>query len=587
MHRVFSSRRALLSLVILFAGMQLWPLASVAQKPEPASAAREGVSEKFMNEAGVIDGQELSLPDPDQNARLQQVLSTLGTRPESTEALAQLDTLLTDILTQAESLGAQGRLAEMEQLLRVVHSLNPTKSGLEAARQRLAGLRQLRQWLELAQRALGNDRLVEPPELNAAYFFGRVRELDPGNSQAEAGLRAVQQRLIQRALEAAEELDFELANAWLDEAAGVLGEQRAVAQTRAEIADFQFIQSQRIEQEILSLIVAGDFNRAERVLIDLIALGGGEEKVTGLRQRIEAARRYGNAAPGVVMQDNMPGLATLAPAVVVIPAGSFLMGSTGDEPGHAVHEAPQHRVTFARGFALGRSEVTVGQFRQFVEATRYRTRAEVAGLSSVYDERTGRLIEQDGVDWRHDYVGRPAADELPVLHISWDDAMAYLAWLSEQTGEAYRLPSEAEFEYALRAGAVERYWWGAGIPQQPVENLTGDDDQSEGGRSWSVAFEGYGDGHWGPAPVASFPANPFGLHDMGGNVSEWVMDCWHATYTRAPVDGSAWTNPGCARRVVRGGYWAGSPEQARSAARLFAAADLHGSRVGFRVARDL
>jgi formylglycine-generating enzyme required for sulfatase activity len=120
-----------------------------------------------------------------------------------------------------------------------------------------------------------------------------------------------------------------------------------------------------------------------------------------------------------------------------------------------------------------------------------------------------------------------------------------------------------------------------------VENLTGSGDTSRGRRKWEVYFEGYDDDHWGPAPVASFPANPFGLHDVGGNVGEWVMDCWHDSYIRAPADGSSWINPGCQQRVVRGGYWASSPEQARSAYRMKASESARDARIGFRIARDL
>jgi formylglycine-generating enzyme required for sulfatase activity len=120
-----------------------------------------------------------------------------------------------------------------------------------------------------------------------------------------------------------------------------------------------------------------------------------------------------------------------------------------------------------------------------------------------------------------------------------------------------------------------------------VENLTGELDVSRGRRQWSTYFEGYKDGYWGPAPVASFVTNPFGLHDMAGNVGEWVRDCWHDTYLRAPVDGTAWLNPGCKLRTIRGGYWASSPDQVRSAFRLSAQADRRDARIGIRIARDL
>lgn len=159
--------------------------------------------------------------------------------------------------------------------------------------------------------------------------------------------------------------------------------------------------------------------------------------------------------------------------------------------------------------------------------------------------------------------------------------------MSARTGKRYRLPSESEFEYAERAGSTTRYPWGDGNPAKVVANLTGEGDRSPSKRGWSNFFPHYSDGYWGPAPVRTYPADAFGLYDMAGNVSEWVDDCWHDNYTRAPRDSSAWVNPGCERRVVRGGSWGSDPLQVRSAFRLSAPADTRSARVGFRVARDL
>jgi formylglycine-generating enzyme required for sulfatase activity len=176
---------------------------------------------------------------------------------------------------------------------------------------------------------------------------------------------------------------------------------------------------------------------------------------------------------------------------------------------------------------------------------------------------------------------------LPVINVSWNDAHEYVGWLSQRTGKRYRLPSEAEFEYALRAGASSRFWWGEGDPPKVLLNVTGDRDRSPTKRSWGRAFTGYSDGFWGPAPVKSYPANAFGLYDLDGNVSEWVDDCWHDNYTRAPRDSTAWINPGCGRRVIRGGSWGSAPEQVRSAYRLSISAESRSARLGFRVVREL
>jgi formylglycine-generating enzyme required for sulfatase activity len=120
-----------------------------------------------------------------------------------------------------------------------------------------------------------------------------------------------------------------------------------------------------------------------------------------------------------------------------------------------------------------------------------------------------------------------------------------------------------------------------------VENVTGDGERFAGGRSWEGGFRRYDDGYWGPAPVGSLQPNSFGLFDMGGNVMEWVEDCWHDSYVRAPTDGSAWVNPGCDRRVIRGAQWSSTPEMSRSGFRLSAGPTTADARVGFRVARDL
>jgi formylglycine-generating enzyme required for sulfatase activity len=537
--------------------------------------------------AGALPASEYDLPDPDQNARLQRILSSLATRPGNVGLLAQLDELLSDVLAEAHALADAGRLEEAAHRLRVVRNVNPQKEGLEAAYQRLERLRNVDHWLASAEAALNGGQLIRPDEANALRYYQLVLEADPGNEPAAQGLLTVQQGLVERALDAARDFDFELADEWLSEAASVLDDQALVDETRAEITTYRAAQADRIEGEVLDAIAGRDFDYAEFILIDLIALGGYEERVAELRARLQEARTYGQFAPGDVIHDFFPDSDVAAPPVVVIATGSFLMGSLPEEEDRSDSEGPKHRVTISRGFALGVTEVTVGEFRLFVESSGYKTRAELEESSWVYDEGTGRITRRERVNWRHGYEGRRARDSLPVLHVDWNDARAYTQWLSRRTGQSYRLPSEAEWEYAVRAGSVTPYWWGDGRPTEPVENLTGDGDVSSTGRNWGVAIEQYDDGYWGPAPTGSLEANAFGLHDMGGNVSEWTEDCWHDTYVRAPADGSAWVNPGCAQRVVRGGYWAGRPSHARSAARYSADPDLRGPRVGFRVARDL
>ena len=155
----------------------------------------------------------------------------------------------------------------------------------------------------------------------------------------------------------------------------------------------------------------------------------------------------------------------------------------------------------------------------------------------------------------------------PVINISWRDAQQYVAWLSQITGESYRLPSEAEWEYAARAGTTTAYYWGDGVDdgQANCDGCGGDDRQT--------------------APVGSFQPSDFGLYDMLGNIWEWTLDCWNAGYANSPTDGAAWQSGDCSVRVVRGGSWTSNPHILRSAFRANSSTDRRSYGIGFRVAR--
>jgi formylglycine-generating enzyme required for sulfatase activity len=409
----------------------------------------------------------------------------------------------------------------------------------------------------------------------------------PKNLEADQGLIVIQQQMVSRALDYARDLDFESAEKILEDASRIRESMDLIDSARKEIADIREQRAEALKLLVVSAINSADFAQAERKLIELIALGGMDTMVDQLRRRMEEARIYGGFRQGQVFRDRFLDQDRLTPELIVISVGSFLMGSTAAEKGRSDNEGPQHRVTFSRGFAMGRHEVSVSEFREFVEQSGFRHDAQDDSFTMIYHQRSGRLTRREDVDWQMNFEGRMAGDEDPVVHVSWHDAQAYANWLARGTGKPYRLPSEAEFEYVLRGGKRTRYWWGRGSPDRVVENLTGEGDISRSRRTWPTSFKGYTDDFWGPAPVGSFEASPFGLYDIGGNVGEWVMDCWHETYMRAPNDGSAWVNPGCKLRVIRGGYWASSPDQTRSAFRLPAKPDSHDARIGFRIARDL
>ncbi|MCE4223531.1 SUMF1/EgtB/PvdO family nonheme iron enzyme [Methylobacterium sp. C25] len=226
------------------------------------------------------------------------------------------------------------------------------------------------------------------------------------------------------------------------------------------------------------------------------------------------------------------------PELVVVPSGEFAMGSTDSE-----FEKPQHRVTLAKPFAVGRYEVTFAQWDACAAAKACR--------ADIDDHGFGRA-------------------DRPVIDVSWDEAQVFVKWLSSQTKQAYRLPSEAEWEYAARAGSRSVFPWGAAAGNAKANC---DDCSSNPSRT--------------TLPVGSFRPNAFGLFDTAGNAAEWVDDCWNGSYRSAPSDGSSWRTGQCQMRVLRGGAFANKANAARSSARFRYDRDVRYYTNGFRVARDL
>lgn len=236
--------------------------------------------------------------------------------------------------------------------------------------------------------------------------------------------------------------------------------------------------------------------------------------------------------PGTVFRD-----CPQCPDMVVVPPGSFTMG----ELGHS-RETPLHTVTFAKPFAIGVTTVTFDEWD-----------------ACSADAGCGGSRPNDG-GWGR---GRH-----PVVDITWDDAHSYTLWLSRKTGKAYRLPSEAEWEYAARAGTKTAFWWG--------------DSMMPGMANCKGCGNPY-DGH-GTMPVASFKPNPFGLYDMAGNVTQWVEDHWHSDYDGAPLDGSVWQGGDPKRVVMRSGSWYNYPSVSYAAYRNGDTPRVRNEKIGFRVA---
>ncbi|GAB3352632.1 formylglycine-generating enzyme family protein [Lysobacter tyrosinilyticus] len=490
--------------------------------------------------------------------------------------------------------GIDGETLELRhahEVAAVARVLAPDDARVEAYLERLDRADEAAQANRLGEIALNAGRIGEKNEATGAiaYFHEALNER-PGDSRARQGLAAAESALIRRAEAAAAGDDYAAAAYWLGEAGEVRPGFETVADARERIAILRFTRVGALRDAGVAELAtpkASGLRRAREQLGQLLRIAApGDPAVVDLRTRIETAAHYGLFRPGQTFTDAM-GNGGRGPQMVVVPHGAFRMGALESEAGSADSERPVRNIRFDRGIAMARSEITVAEFRRFVNATRYRARATRRGYSTTYDERSGNFIRAGNVDWQSDYVGRPANDDMPVLHVSVGDAARYAEWLSRETGQRYRLPSEAEFEYVLRAGNPGIYPWGDGGPPARSGNLTGAADVSPGGRRWSNAFEGYGDGAWGPAPVASFLPNRWGVHDLAGNVSEWVDDCWHSTYRRAPRDGRPWVNPGCRSQVIRGGSWASSPAQTRSAWRQGTDVNNTSARVGFRVVRDI
>lgn len=525
-----------------------------------------------------------ALLDPRQAIELyRQVLAAMPSNAEAHAALERIGGAVRDWALAAVERGDE---SAAQRYLETYAELPHSQTEMAEVRARVARLQQTMPLLSQAA-ALMKAGKAEGSGDNALALYRQVLKLDPGNRLADAGLASIERPYLDRALGQAAQDDFAAADATLAVAAAIHPGSQAMLQIHTRIDDLRRQRAQSVLAQARSALDAGNPDLAEE-LADKAQnispdLGGLDE----FEQRLRNARLYASFKPGQVLQDRFLDIAGTAPALVVIPAGQFVMGSPADEEGHQDSEEPQRRIRVDIGFALGQSEVTVGQFRQFAAAADYVSDAERSGAATIYDESSGRLAERRGMTWRNAYDGSKARDNLPVVNVSWNDAMAYLGWLSQHTGKRYRLPSEAEYEYAERAGSSTRYPWGDGVPNQPLANITGEGDRSPSKRAWSHFFPRYVDGHWGPAPVRSFPPNAFGLYDMDGNISEWVQDCWHDNYTRAPRDSSAWVNPGCERHVVRGGSWGSDPLQVRSAFRTSAAADMRSARVGFRIARNL
>ncbi len=405
---------------------------------------------------------------------------------------------------------------------------------------------------ELGREAIERNRLSLPADASALYYALEIETLKPGRREAAELMAGIQERYI------------------------VLAE---------------------------SQLARGEPARARRYADLAVATGAEEADVAGIRQRAAVLQeRQFQPRKRVVEVEGME--------MIALPLGEFTMGAKSsaledfagnigtllgslfgnDDTDYSggQTEVPAHRVVIDTPVAISRFEVTVAQFRRFISSSGYRTDAELHGYSYVLlDDREVRL---NGKNWRHNYLGKPASEGDPVIHVSQRDAQAYARWLSEATGARYRLPSESEFEYAARAGTARLLPWSGGTPPEESGNFRGQQDSPPPG--WRSAdnlraVPRYGDGYFGPAPVGSFRANAYGYADMLGNVAEWVADCFQPDYAdKGPAQGPR-RDGDCGHAVVRDTAWSSDARLLRLSYRERRPVTYSSNTVGFRVARDI
>ncbi len=554
------------------------PARIVVPEDPPARAALR--AEALAAEA---DGRWIG---PDPPGALDLHLALLAADPADAEASAGRERVGRALAVAFETARREGRFDEALRLAAVLAVAEP--AGVEGRRKALDELQAALALVRLGHERQAAGAWLAPRGSSAVAAFREAEARVPGLLPAREGLRAVETALLARAAAAAAEGRFDAAEQDLARAGRLRLDPARLQDARAALARQQAEAAAAALAEAEAAIARLDLQQADRSLALAERIDPQAPGLDELARRLALARRYGHFQPGQRFADALVGGGS-GPEMVVVPHGRFTMGAVPGVDGARDNEGPPHPVRFERGFALAVHETTVAEFARFVAATGHVTVAERRGRSTVYDERSGRMLELRGAHWRHGFDGRSdAAPDDPVLHVAFADAAAYAEWLAVRSGQGYRLPAEAEFEYALRAGSETSWPWADPLPAGAAPgNLTGDGDRSPQGRRWGRPIRGWDDGSWGPAPVGRYPPEGFGTFDLIGNVSEWVEDCWHDSYRRAPSDGRAWVNPGCTERVVRGGSWASTLDQARSSFRLQVPADLSSARVGFRVARDL
>ena len=452
--------------------------------------------------------------------------------------------------------------------------------------------------LAAAEADLKARRLTSPVGNNAWEKYQRVLGLSPAHPEAMAGMERVMGSYMDLFGAALEQEDFGQAESYLsrirdlhpDSPLLLTGKERLEEARQARAERLAEAERQRQAEE------AARQAELERQRIAKAIEGHWESFETALEQdkwdqaedRLNGVRDLDPDAPGLADGERRLSQARdaarqkaeqYAGDMVSIPGGTFRMGDMSGDGGD--YEKPVHSVTVP-AFNMGKYEVTVGQFRRFVEATGYRTDAErnTDGNQGCLTYSGDNWDWAPGTSWRN--PGFSVGDKHPVVCVSWNDAQAFVKWLTSQTGENFRLPSEAEWEYAVRAGSSTKYHFG-NDESQLCRYANHADNGTDFGWKKETCSDGVGER---TAEVGRYQPNSFGLYDMHGNVWEWVQDCWNDSYAGAPSDGRAWTSGDCSRRVVRGGSWDIGPWNLRSASRFWYSRSSRFDYQGFRLVQD-
>jgi len=381
---------------------------------------------------------------------------------------------------------------------------------------------------------------IETMDGKSGFVFGTlIEEVRRGGDQAAAEKAAADKSAAEKAAAAAAAATA--AREAQERAAAAEAERAAAEKAAAERAARQAAEEAAAEKAAREAAALAARRKAEEHAAAAEQARKEAEQAAAASAAAEAARKAANAkvagttASAVKTFKDCDG----CPEMIELPPGRFIMGSKGGDPS----EHPAHAVTIAYPFAISRFEVSVAEWKL--------------------------CHAEGGCDYLPDRKGMTATS--PVYNLSWVDTQKYVKWLSKKTGKKYRLPSEAEWEYAARGGTKTEYWWGDAVGK-------GMANCKNCGGEWNRKR---------PAAVDTFDANAFGLQGMNGSVWEWVADCWIASYNGAPTDGSAHNEKNCQSRVLRGGSWRNDASYARSAARFNYDNDVRYVLNGFRVVRDM